>query len=54
VPPTINLHDPDPDCAGVDHVANEARTADVKAALSNVFGFGGHNATLAFIRAGAR
>jgi 3-oxoacyl-[acyl-carrier-protein] synthase II len=54
VPPTINLHDLDPDCGGVDHVANEARKADIKVALSNVFGFGGHNATLAFMRAGAR
>ena len=54
VPPTINLHDLDPDCAGVDHVANAAREAEITAALSNVFGFGGHNATLAFLRAGAR
>ncbi len=54
VPPTINLHDLDPECAGVDHVINEARKADIKVALSNVFGFGGHNATLAFMRAGER
>jgi len=54
VPPTINVNELDPDCAGVDHVINEARTATVDAALSNVFGFGGHNATLAFQRAGVR
>lgn len=46
VPPTINLHDVDPDCVGVDHVANTARTADVRIAVSTAFGFGGHNAIL--------
>jgi 3-oxoacyl-[acyl-carrier-protein] synthase II len=50
VPPTINVTDLDPECAGVDHVLGEAREADVRVALSNVFGFGGHNATLAFRR----
>jgi 3-oxoacyl-[acyl-carrier-protein] synthase II len=45
MPPTINLDDPDPECP-VDHVANEARSAPVGAAMSNSFGFGGHNATL--------
>jgi len=54
VPPTINLRDLDPECAGVDHVAGVARHAPVRAALSNVFGFGGHNAALALIRAGER
>ena len=44
IPPTINLDDLDPECAGVDHVANTARRADVRIALSNAFGFGGHNA----------
>ena len=48
VPPTINLGDLDPECAGVDHVANEARTADVRVAVSSAFGFGGHNAILVF------
>jgi 3-oxoacyl-[acyl-carrier-protein] synthase II len=46
IPPTINLDDLDPTCAGVDHVAGEARTARVRAALSNSFGFGGHNAVI--------
>jgi 3-oxoacyl-[acyl-carrier-protein] synthase II len=48
IPPTINLDDLDPACAGVDHVANEAREGPVRVALSNSFGFGGHNAVLAF------
>lgn len=43
--PTINLENPDPDL-DLDYVPNVARKADVKAALSNSFGFGGHNATL--------
>jgi 3-oxoacyl-[acyl-carrier-protein] synthase II len=48
VPPTINLDELDPTCAGVDHVANEARHRPVRVAVSNSFGFGGHNAVLAF------
>jgi 3-oxoacyl-[acyl-carrier-protein] synthase II len=47
LPPTINLDDLDPACAEVDHVANEARPAQLRVALSNAFGFGGHNATIA-------
>jgi 3-oxoacyl-[acyl-carrier-protein] synthase II len=47
IPPTINLDNLDPACAGVDHVANEARHGPVRVALSNSFGFGGHNAVLA-------
>jgi 3-oxoacyl-[acyl-carrier-protein] synthase II len=50
IPPTINLNDLDPTCAGVDHVANVAREASVGVALSNGFGFGGHNATIALAR----
>ena len=50
IPPTINLADLDPDCVGVDHVANTAREADVDVVLSNGFGFGGHNATIALAR----
>lgn len=46
IPPTINLQDIDPACVGVDHVANTARTADVRIAMSSAFGFGGHNAIL--------
>ena len=46
VPPTINLENPDPTC-DLDFVPNQARTQTVKAALSNSFGFGGHNVTLA-------
>lgn len=47
IPPTINYETPDPDC-DLDIVPNTARVADVNVALSNSFGFGGHNATLVF------
>lgn len=47
VPPTINLVNPDPDC-DLDYVASESRNQTVNVALSNSFGFGGHNVTLAF------
>jgi len=46
VPPTTNLERPDPQC-DLDFVPNQARQRPVKAALSNSFGFGGHNVTLA-------
>jgi len=49
IPPTINYETPDPDC-DLDYVPNKARKADVKHALSNSFGFGGHNATLIISR----
>jgi 3-oxoacyl-[acyl-carrier-protein] synthase II len=51
VPPTINVTDLDPECAGVDHVLGVARDADLAAAISNAFGFGGHNAALVLTRA---
>ncbi|MEW5322990.1 beta-ketoacyl-ACP synthase II [Geobacillus thermoleovorans] len=47
IPPTINYETPDPEC-DLDYVPNEARKQDVRAVLSNSFGFGGHNATLIF------
>lgn len=47
VPPTIGLHEPDPEC-DLDYVPNTARKADVSLALSTSLGFGGHNACLAF------
>jgi 3-oxoacyl-[acyl-carrier-protein] synthase II len=50
VPPTINLDDPDPGL-DLDVPANKARYMEVPAALNNSFGFGGHNAVLAFTRA---
>jgi 3-oxoacyl-[acyl-carrier-protein] synthase II len=47
VPPTINLENPDPEC-DLDYVPGQSRAMAVGAALSNSFGFGGHNITLAF------
>ncbi len=47
IPPTINLENPDPEC-DLDYVPQTSRKATVEVALSNSFGFGGHNVTLAF------
>jgi 3-oxoacyl-[acyl-carrier-protein] synthase II len=47
LPPTINLDNPDPEC-DLDYVPHEGRRAAPGLAISNSFGFGGHNACLAF------
>jgi 3-oxoacyl-[acyl-carrier-protein] synthase II len=49
LPPTINYENPDPDC-DLDYIPNTPRKAQVKAALTNSLGFGGHNVTLALTK----
>jgi 3-oxoacyl-[acyl-carrier-protein] synthase II len=49
LPPTINYEYPDPEC-DLDYIPNEARPVEVTAAMSNSFGFGGHNASIVLTR----
>ena len=46
VPPTINLNEVDPECAGIDFVANTAKKTEINFAMSNAFGFGGQNSSI--------
>ena len=45
--PTINLDNPDPEC-NLDYVPHKARQMDIKYAISNSFGLGGHNVSMVF------
>jgi 3-oxoacyl-[acyl-carrier-protein] synthase II len=49
LPPTINLHDPAPEC-DLDYVANVARPAEIESALCNCIGFGSKNSALVVSR----
>jgi 3-oxoacyl-[acyl-carrier-protein] synthase II len=52
IPPTINLEEPDPEC-DLDYTPHQARQTQVRVALSNSFGFGGHNTVLVLTEAGS-
>jgi 3-oxoacyl-(acyl-carrier-protein) synthase len=49
IPPTRNLTVPDPEC-DLDYVPGESREGEINVAISNSFGFGGHNATIALAK----
>ena len=51
IPPTINLDNLDHEAADLDYVPHKAKKKEVKTAMSNSFGFGGHNAVLMFEKA---
>ena len=50
IPPTINLDNPDPEC-DLDYVPHKARDRKIDVAMSNSFGFGGHNACIVMKKA---
>ena len=51
IPPTINLADPDPDC-DLNYTAKDPANRKISVAMSNSFGFGGHNSVLVFTNPG--